>query len=80
MFLPQKSENRAPYKGRACTPAVCSNKSIKPTGMLNIFGRHDRYEAALEFDQAGSQPSVHYRASQQQHALPGSTPQPEGKY
>lgn len=26
-------------------PAVCSDKSIKPTGMLNIFGRQDRYEA-----------------------------------
>lgn len=34
----------------------------------------------MEFDQAEGQPSVHYRASQQQHALPASTPQPEGKY
>lgn len=60
--------------------AVCSDKSIKPTGMLNIFGRQDRYEAAVEFDQAGSQPSVHYRAFQPSHTLPVSTPQPEEKY
>lgn len=59
IFLPESCT----LQGRACTPAVCSNKSIKPTGMLNIFGRHDRYEAVLEFDQAGSQPSVHYKAS-----------------
>lgn len=59
---------------------VCSDKSIKPTGMLNIFGRQDRYEAVVEFDQAASQPSVHYTAFQQQHTLPVSTPQPEEKY
>lgn len=48
--------------------------------MLNIFGRQDRYGAALEFYQAGSQPSVHYRAFQQKHTLLVSTPQPEEKY
>ena len=45
--------------------AVCSDKSIKPTGMLSIFERQDRYESVVEFDQAESQPSVHYRAFQQ---------------
>lgn len=48
--------------------------------MLNIFGRRDRCEAAVEFDQAVSQPSVHYRTSQQQHTLPVSKSQLEEKY
>lgn len=48
--------------------------------MLNIFGRRDRCEAVGEFDQAVSQPSVHYRASQQQHTLPVSKSQLEEKY
>lgn len=48
--------------------------------MLNIFGRRDRCEAVVEFDQAVSQPSVHYRTSQQQHTLPVSKSQLEEKY
>lgn len=48
--------------------------------MPNIFGRQDRYEAVVEFDQAKSQPSVRYRASQQEHTLLVSTSQPGEKY
>lgn len=48
--------------------------------MLNIFGRRVRCETVVEFDQAASQPSVHYRASQQQHTLTVSKSQPEEKY
>lgn len=79
-FLPREPGNCRPYKAEPALPTVCSDKSITSTGMLNIFGRRDRCEAGVEFDQAGSQPSVHYRTSQQEHTLPVSIPQPEEKY
>lgn len=79
-FLPQEPVNCRPYKAEPALLTVCSDKSITSTGMLNIFGRRDRCEAVVEFDQAVSQPSVHYRTSQQEHTLPVSIPQPEEKY
>lgn len=79
-FLPQVPGNCRPYKAEPALPTVCSDKSITSTGMLNISGRRDRCEAVVEFDQAVSQPSVHYRTSQQEHTLPVSIPQPEERY
>lgn len=79
-FLPREPGSCRPYKAEPAHPAVCSDKSITSTGMLNIFGRRDRCEAVVEFDQAASQPSVHYRTSQQEHTLPVSIPQPEERY